>query len=233
MVVDNRFKKSKRKEQKKLLKDIKGSFGFKKTSPKKMYTKLDLMQASSIQEPMKNVSAIGLPRNEPDTSITDFDNIPITSPVSQPKNYSEKDDKKEENVKRIFELRTDYDSVLEFVNKIGFTNDSEIVKNLGISKKLVNEILRILDDEKMLKLHYPLIGGIRVMSLQNYSEKSSKKTSSKKKKKSKKKSKKKKTLVNKKNDNKNMKKKVSEKNNTGKKKPVWDKDIDFEKVSKK
>jgi len=81
--------------------------------------------------------------------------------------------KKKEEIKAIakeiskHKIVTDFDKVLSFIRKKGKTTPIDIGKKFGLKKKRLNEILEVLEENKLIVLSYPPIGSVRVLDV-NY-----------------------------------------------------------------
>lgn len=60
---------------------------------------------------------------------------------------------------------TDFDAVLNMVNTRGSISDTEIIKSLGLSKKEVEDCAKVLSDQNLIKVVYPILGGTKLVSL--------------------------------------------------------------------
>ncbi len=80
------------------------------------------------------------------------------TPDENEKKTETKPKRKKSRAKVKTHLETNIDRLYELVRKKGFVKVAEVSKELGIDKDQIEEWGRILEDHKLLKLHYPPVG---------------------------------------------------------------------------
>ena len=83
----------------------------------------------------------------------------------------------------LFEIKTDYDRVLEEVNVKGDVSASTLMKELNMKKDEFFYCYTILSDRKLIKLDYPVVGKLHLVSLNYHEEKKKEKKEKKEEKK--------------------------------------------------
>ncbi|HLD58201.1 MAG TPA: hypothetical protein VI977_00990 [archaeon] len=83
-------------------------------------------------------------------------------PETLEKKEKEKLETKEKEIQR-YRIITDLDGVYQIIKERGIIAMDELEKEAGIEKKRMEELMDILEEQKMIRLQYPAFGAVKVM----------------------------------------------------------------------
>jgi len=83
-------------------------------------------------------------------------------PETLEKKEKEKIETKEKEIQR-YRIITDLDGVYQIIKEKGIIAMDELEKSAGIEKKRMEELMDILEEQKMIRLQYPAFGAVKVM----------------------------------------------------------------------
>jgi unconventional prefoldin RPB5 interactor 1 len=97
--------------------------------------------------------------------------------------FVKKKKKMEGKVKEIHEKKiiTDFDKLLQLVKQKGKVKEKDAAKTLGLTPERIKECYTVLEKNELIRIEYPLIGGVRIVS-KDYVEPKKEKNNKKKKK---------------------------------------------------